>query len=67
LWSFLTAFVVAMDGAALYFFEAGGTVSFIEPLTGIVHKYSKLLAICVAVLAAGCGAFGIGLMTQRAR
>jgi len=56
-----------MAGAALYFFEAGGTVSFIEPLTGIVHKYSKLLAICVAVLAAGCGAFGIGLMTQRAR
>ena len=67
MWSFLTAFVVAMAGAALYFFEAGGTVSFIEPLTGIVHKYSKLLAICVAVLAAGCGAFGIGLMTQRAR
>ena len=67
LWSFLTAFVVAMAGAALYFFEAGGTVSLIELLTGITHKYSKLLAICVAVLAAGCGAFGIGLMTQRAR
>jgi SSS family solute:Na+ symporter len=67
LWSFLTAFVVAMAGAALYFFEAGGSVSLIEPLTGIAHKYSKLLAICIAVLAAGCGAFGMGLITQRAR
>lgn len=67
LWSFLVAFVTAMAGAALYFLEAGGTLSIIEPLTGVAHKYSKLLLICVAVLVTGCGAFAAGLLTGRRR
>ena len=62
LWCFLVAFVAAMAGAALYFLEAGGTLTLIEPLTGIAHKYSKLLMICIAVLATGCGAFAVGLL-----
>jgi Na+/proline symporter len=67
LWSFLAAFIAAMAGAALYFLEAGGTLAIIEPVTGIAHKYSKLLIICIAVLAAGCGAFAAGLLTERRR
>lgn len=60
-WCFAVAFVAAMAGSALYFVESGGYGSLVEPLTGIAHKYSKLLAICVAVLAVGCGAFAAGL------
>ena len=67
LWSFLTAFAAAMIGAALYFFEAGGTLSLIEPVTGVAHKYSKLLVICLGVLATGCAAFWIGILTGRKR
>ena len=67
LWSFLAAFIAAMAGAALYFLEAGGSLSVIEPLTGVAHKYSKLLIICIAVLAAGCGAFAVGLLPGRRR
>ena len=67
LWSFLTAFAAAMIGAALYFLEAGGTLSLIEPITGVAHKYSKLIVICIGVLATGCGAFWLGILTSRAR
>jgi hypothetical protein len=67
LWSFLTAFIAAMFGAALYFFEAGGTFSLIEPMTGVAHKYSKLLIICIGVLATGCAAFWVGILTSGKR
>ncbi len=67
MWSFITAFVAAMLGAALYFVEAGGTANIIGPLTGLAHKYSKLLAICVAVMIIGCGAFWAGIAAQRTR
>ena len=67
LWSFIVAFAAAMAGAALYFFEAGGSLALIEPLTGVAHKYSKLLIICIGVLAVGCGAFAIGVLTRRQR
>lgn len=67
LWSFIVAFAAAMAGAALYFFEAGGTLSLIEPLTGVAHKYSKLLIICVGVLGVGSGAFALGVLGQRRR
>jgi len=60
LWSYLTAFAVAMAGAALYFLEAGGHLSLMTALTGLEHKYSKLLLIGLAVLAIGCGAFALG-------
>lgn len=66
-WSFLVAFIAAMTGAALYFFEAGGTLALIEPATGVAHKYSKLLIICIAVLATGCGAFAIGILSGKKR
>ena len=56
-----------MIGAGLYFLEAGGTVALIEPLTGVAHKYSKLLIICIAVLTTGCAAFWVGILTGRKR
>lgn len=64
-WSLWVAFITAMAGALLYFFEAGGQFSLIEPITGLAHKYSKLLVICIAVLAIGCSAFWAGLLTTR--
>jgi len=64
-WAFAVAFIAAMAGAALYFLEADGYVSVISPLLGIEHKYSKLLAICLVVLASGIGAFALGQRTSR--
>ena len=64
-WSYVTAFAAAMAGAALYFVEASGYASLVGPLTGFEHKYSKLLVICLAVLAVGCGAFLIGMAKDR--
>ena len=59
-WSYLAAFAAAMLGAALYFLEAGGYTNLIGALAGLEHKYSKLLLICVAVLASGVLAFVAG-------
>ena len=66
-WCYLTSFVVAVAGAIMYYVEAGGHWSLIEPLLGITVKYNKLLAIAVAVLVIGNGAFLLGMLQQRAR
>ena len=60
-WAFGVAFVTALAGAALYFVESAGHAALIEPLTGIAHKYAKLLLISIMVLVVGCGAFALGL------
>ena len=60
-WAFAVAFAAALAGALLYIVEESGYVSLIQPLTGIAHKYTKLLLISAAVLAIGCGAFALGL------
>jgi len=65
-WAFHVAVAAALAGAVLYFVEAGGTVSVIEPVLGVTHKYEKLLAICVAVLAIGFCAFALALRPARA-
>lgn len=59
-WSYVVSFVVALGGAALYFTEAGGTTNLITPVTGIEHKYAKLLLISCVVMIVGNGAFAIG-------
>ena len=64
-WSFAVAFAVAIAGAVLYFLENAGHVAFLEPLTGLEHKYSRLLLISASVLAIGMGAFGLGLRRSR--
>ncbi len=64
-WSFGVTFAVAIGGAALYFLENAGHVTVLAPLTGLEHKYTRLLLITVAVLVIGMGAFGLGLRRSR--
>jgi len=64
-WSYLTAFVAAIAGAALYYAESGGHADFIAPLTGITVKYNKLLLISITVLVIGNGAFALGAWLRR--
>jgi Na+/proline symporter len=55
-WSYVTSFVIAVSGAALYFSESSGYTS----LLGDYHKYTKLLMICVFVSISGLFVFLIG-------
>ncbi len=64
-WCYWGSFAAAIAGAALYYLEAGGHLNLLEPLTGIGHKYDKLLLISLAVLVTGCGAFALGLLARR--
>ena len=64
-WAFAVAFVLALAGGVLYLLEAGGHVSLITPLFGVAHKYSKLLVICLGVLAGGVGAFALSMLFSR--
>jgi len=64
-WSYLTAFVAAIAGAALYYAESGGHADIIAPLAGITMKYNKLLLISVTVLVIGNGAFALGAWLRR--
>ena len=64
-WALVVAVVVALGGAGLYFAENAGYLAVVEPLTGLEHKYSRLLAITAAVLAVGLGAFAAGLRPRR--
>ncbi|MEH6470804.1 MAG: hypothetical protein V7752_06090 [Halopseudomonas sp.] len=61
LWSYLTSFMLAIGGAALYFFESSGYSAWL----GDAHKYTKLLWISVTVLSGGCLAFWIGGVTRQ--
>lgn len=58
LWAYLVAFGAAMLGAAAYFARDAALVAAILPEG---HKYEQLLAICLAVLAAGFAAALAGI------
>ena len=64
-WSYLASFVAAMTAAGLYFLEAGGHIDWVGRLTGLEHKYSVLLFLCLAVLAIGFTAFALGRRPHR--
>lgn len=64
-WSYLTAFIAALAGAALYYAESGGHIDAIASLTGISVKYNKLLLISATVLIIGNGAFALGVWQRR--
>jgi Na+/proline symporter len=64
-WSYLTAFVAAIVGAALYYAESGGHADLIGSLLGITVKYNKLLLISASVLIIGNGAFALGAWLER--
>ncbi|MEL6290724.1 MAG: sodium:proline symporter [Pseudomonadota bacterium] len=59
-WSFLVAFVAAIGAAIIYFTDTSGYTTIMAGLTGLTHKYSQLLVLCIGVLGVGCGAFAIG-------
>lgn len=60
-WSYVVSFLVALAGAALYFTESSGHSAWL----GEIHKYTKLLAICVTVLGSGCLSFWLGGLFNR--
>ena len=55
-WSYLFTFVLALSGAALYFTESSGY----SALLGDLHKYTKLLYICISILVLGCFSYWLG-------
>jgi len=63
-WSYFSTFAIALLGAAMYYGEAGGHWSLIEPMFGVEHKYSKLLLISGLVMGLGTLLFGVGKLTQ---
>ena len=63
-WSYYAAFGAAILGAVLYYGEAGGSITMIEPIFGIGVKYNKLLLICIAVLGIGLTCFAVGSAIQ---
>ncbi len=66
-WSFLVAFAAAMAAAAIYFTDTSGHTQIMPTLTGLEHKYSNLLVLSAGVLVIGCGAFALGIVTNRNR
>ena len=66
-WSYLLAFVTAIAGAAIYFLEAGNHMMLMNHLTGLEHKYSKLLVISASVMVLGCLYFAAGIVLGRRR
>ncbi len=65
MWSYYLSFATAMGGAALYYLEAGGTLNVMSPLTGLEHKYAKLLLISGTVMVLGNAYFALGLLGIR--
>ncbi len=55
-WSYLSTFLLAVGGAALYFTESAGHTRWL----GEIHKYTKLLYISLSVLGIGCLLFWLG-------
>lgn len=66
-WSYMLAFVTAIAGAVIYFLEAGGHMTLMNQLTGLEHKYSKLLVISASVMVLGCLYFVAGILFGRRR
>lgn len=63
-WALIVAVIAALNGAVLYFIENAGYISVVADLTGFEHKYTRLLAISIAVLVIGLGSFGAGLLPR---
>ncbi|MDO6594062.1 sodium:proline symporter [Neptuniibacter sp. 1_MG-2023] len=60
-WSYIGSFFLAVSGSLLYFTESSSYTM----LLGEVHKYTKLLWICIAVMVGGCALFMIGGASQK--
>lgn len=66
-WSYLAAFIAAVGAALIYFTDTAGHTAIMPELTGLKHKYSYLLVLCLGALTIGCGAFLIGMATTSDR
>ena len=64
-WSYFASFATALAGAVLYYIEAGGAYSLMEPMFGISVKYNKLLAISLTVMILGISYFAVGRWVQQ--
>lgn len=62
-WSYLFSFILALGGAVLYFTESSGHSALLPDL----HKYTKLLYICIVVLVGGCLSFWVGGLLNRTK
>lgn len=60
-WSYVSSFAIAIAGAVLYFTESSAHTA----LLGDVHKYTKLLWICLVVMVSGCLLFWMGGASQK--
>ena len=60
-WSYAGSFLLAVGGAILYFLESSGHTH----VLGEMHKYTKLLWICIVVLIGGCSLFALGNLSKR--
>ncbi len=61
IWSYLGSFVLALGGAILYFTESSGH----SAMLGDIHKYTKLLWICLTILIGGNLMFWFGGLLNR--
>ena len=61
LWSYLTAWIASVAGAAAYMYRDS---AFVSTYIDGPHKYDELLIICVGVLIIGFAAGLIGIVTQ---
>ncbi len=66
-WSYLASFVTAISAAAWYFLESSGYIGTMGALTGVEHKYAKLLILCFGVLIISFSAYALGIAGNRAR
>lgn len=64
LWSYGAAFALAMTGSGVYFLDSSGHLPVMAHLFGPLHDYTRLLIVNVAVLAGGCAAFALGILSS---
>ncbi len=64
-WSYYLSFITALAGAVLYYTEAGGMSNILGPLSGLEHKYAKLLLISGFIMVLGNGYFLLGMLFNR--
>jgi len=60
-WPLAVSAAAAFGGAAIYFLENAGYIALVEPLTGLEHKYSRLLVISATLLSIGIASFAAGM------
>ena len=66
-WSYLAAFFSSITAAIIYFTDTAGYTTIMVGVTGLEHKYSQLLVLCIAALAVGCAAFILGIAVRSMR